>query len=337
MNKRLIMIFASVTSLLLLCKSAWAEDEISSDAVPPTFIDGFSLGGYSSASLVIPRNQSVEAAIDEISLILRWENDGRFKFFGELELERPISWNDNERISHKNAYLDLERLYLDYNLSEKLNLRAGRFLTPAGRWNLLHAAPLVWTTTRPLVTSRLFPASTNGLMLYGSVPMQNKAFEYTFFVETLKDQYKDDFEIQYRDVSGAHFSLNNEVNLGLTLMTLRQTDPRSPAYRMIGLDFLTQLGRLELSGESYYRFASNGKDGGSGAYVQSAYHLGNEWYGLARLETFQSPQEGSAERWLVGATKRLKPNQLLKMEFTGGSGELPDAPRGFIGSFAILF
>ena len=338
MNKRLIMIFASVTSLLLLCKSAWAEDEISSaQAVPATFIDGFSLGGYSSASLVIPRNQSVEAAIDEISLILRWENDGRFKFFGELELERPISWNDNERISHKNAYLDLERLYLDYNLSEKLNLRTGRFLTPAGRWNLLHAAPLVWTTTRPLVTSRLFPASTNGLMLYGSVPMQNKAFEYTFFVETLKDQYKDDFEIQYRDVSGAHFSLNNEVNLGLTLMTLRQTDPRSPAYRMIGLDFLTQLGRLELSGEGYYRFASNGKDGGSGAYVQSAYHLGNEWYGLARLETFQSPQEGSAERWLVGATKRLKPNQLLKMEFTGGSGELPDAPRGFIGSFAILF
>ena len=121
--------------------------------------------------MVIPRNQSVEAAIDEISLILRWENDGRFKFFGELELERPISWNDNERISHKNAYLDLERLYLDYNLSEKLNLRAGRFLTPAGRWNLLHAAPLVWTTTRPLVTSRLFPASTNGLMLYGSVPI----------------------------------------------------------------------------------------------------------------------------------------------------------------------
>lgn len=321
----------------MLCKSAWAEGEALSETEPVTFMDGFSLGGYSSATLAIPRTRSAEAAVDDISLILRWENDSRFKFFGELELERPVTWNEDERFSHKHAYLDLERLYLEYNLSEKLNLRAGRFLTPAGRWNLLHAAPLVWTTSRPLVTSRLFPASTNGLMLYGSVPMQNKAFEYTFFVETLKDQYKDDFEIQYRDVSGAHFSLNNEVNLGLTLMTLRQTDPRSPAYRMIGLDFLTQLGRLELSGEGYYRFASNGKDGGSGAYVQSAYHLGDEWYGLARLETFQSPQEGGAERWLVGAAKRLKPNQLLKMEFTGGSGELPDAPRGFIGSFAILF
>ena len=337
MNKLLIIVITSVTSLCLLCKPALAEEGAPAETRPTTFIDGFSLGGYSSASVTIPRSSSAEAAIDEISLILRWESDSRFKFFGELELERPLSWNDDERFNHKNAYFDLERLYLDYNLSEKLNLRAGRFLTPAGRWNLLHAAPLVWTSTRPLVTSRLFPASTNGLMLYGSLPMQNKAFEYTFFVETLKDQDKDNNEIMFRDVSGARLSLNNDVNIGLTLMTLRQTDPRSPAYRLVGLDFLTQMDRLELSGEGYYRFASNSQDGGSGAYLQSAYHLGNEWYGLARLETFQSPEEGSAGRWLIGATKRLKPNQLLKMEFVGGSGDLPDSPRGFVGSFAILF
>ena len=34
----------------------------------------------------------------------------------------------------------------------------------AGRWNLIHAAPLVWTTLRPLATSRLFPTSVNGAM-----------------------------------------------------------------------------------------------------------------------------------------------------------------------------
>ncbi len=337
MNKLPILLIASVTSLCLQCKPVLAEDSTSEDSQTSALMDGFSLGGYSSASIIIPRSSSVEVAIDEISLILRWENDSRFKFFGELELERPLSWNDDERFNHKNAYFDLERLYVDYNLSEKLNLRAGRFLTPAGRWNLLHAAPLVWTSTRPVVTSRFFPASTNGLMLYGSVPMQNKAFEYTFFVETLKDQIKDTNEIEFRDVAGARFGLNNDVNIGLTLMTLRETDPRSSAYRLIGLDFLTQMNRLELSGEGYYRFTSDGGDGGSGAYLQSAYHLGNQWYGLARLETFHSPNDGSTERWLVGATKRLKPNQLLKMEFVGGSGNLPDSPRGFVGSFAILF
>lgn len=330
--KKIITI--SVTSLLLLCKQAFAQDM---EAAPTTILDGFDVGGYASASLIVPRNSSAEAAIDEISLIVRWEGDSRFKFFGELELEQPLSWNEDKRFNSKDTYFDLERLYVDYNLSEKLNLRAGRFLTPAGNWNLLHAAPLVWTSTRPLATSRLFPASTNGLMLYGSIPVQNEAFEYTFFIETLKDQIQDDDEIHFRDVGGARFTLNNAYNLGLTLMTLRETDPNSASYRLVGLDFMTHINRLELSGEAYYRFTEKGHDGGSGAYIQSAYHLGHDWYGLARLETFQSPREGTAERWLIGATKQVTPNQRLKLEFVGGRGDLPDAPRGFVGSYAVLF
>ena len=329
--KKLFVI--SVTSLLLLCKPAFAQEAETS----PTLLDGFSVGGYASASLTVPRDSSVEAAIDDISLIVRWESDSRFKFFGELELERPIAWNDDKRFNSKDTYFDLERLYIDYNLSEKLNLRAGRFLTPAGRWNLLHAAPLVWTSTRPLVTNRLFPASTNGLMFYGSMPMQHQAFEYTFFVETLKDQIQDDDEIRFRDVAGARFTLNNSANIGLTLMTLRENDPRSPSHRLVGLDFMTQLHRLELSGEGYYRFGNNGSDSGSGAFLQSAYQLAHDWVALARLETFQSTRDGTAERWLVGAAKQIKPNQRLKLEFVGGTGDLPGAPRGFVGSYAILF
>lgn len=330
MKKRFVI---SVTSLLLLCKPAFAQET----ETAPTLLDGFSVGGYASASLTVPRNSSVEAAIDDISLIVRWEGDSRFKFFGELELERPIAWNEDKRFNSKDTYFDLERLYLDYNLSEKLNLRAGRFLTPAGRWNLLHAAPLMWTSTRPLVTSRLFPASTNGLMFYGSAPIQNQAFEYTFFVETLKDQIHDNDEIRFRDVGGARFTLNNSANIGLTLMTLRETEPRSPSYRLIGLDFMRQFNRLELSGEGYFRLTDSGNDGGSGAFLQSAYQLGHDWVALARLETFQSPRDGTAERWLIGAAKQIKPNQRLKLEFVGGTGDLPDAPRGFVGSYAILF
>ncbi|NOT16244.1 MAG: hypothetical protein HOP21_11895 [Methylotenera sp.] len=337
MNNLRNILLASVTSLTLLCKPAWAEVSDANREARPSIIDGFSLGGYSSASMIVPRHDSVELALEDISLFVRWENESRLKFFGELELENPLTWNEDSRFSKKNAYVDLERLYFDYNVSEKLNFRAGRFLTPAGRWNLLHAAPLVWTSTRPLVTSRLFPASTNGLMLYGNTTLQNNALEYTVFVETLKDQVKDKNEIAFRDVAGAHFTLNNPLNLGLTLMTLREVDPHTPSNLLVGFDFLTKLNHLELSGEAYYRFTSQGNNGGNGAYLQSAYHLGSEWYALARLETFQSPSDGTAERWLVGASKRLKSNQLLKMEFVGGSGNLPDAPRGFVGSYAVLF
>lgn len=187
---------ASVALLVILCKAAYAEE------TSPA-LDGFKLGGYSSASITVPRKGNTEAQMDDISLMLSWENDGRFKFFGELELERPLAWNEDKRFNSKNMYFDLERFYFDYNLSEKINLRAGRFLTPAGHWNLLHAAPLVWTTTRPLATSQLFPLAVNGLMLYGATPGETQPFEYTFFVEALKDQVRNNNETLFKNVAGA--------------------------------------------------------------------------------------------------------------------------------------
>jgi len=163
--------------------AAMAEPNATSIYSEPTFKDGFRLGGYSSAGFNVHPGGRTDAALNEVSLILRWEGDSRFRFFGEFELEYPLTWDSRNKYGDKSSKFDLERLYLDYNLSDKINVRAGRFLTPAGRWNLLHAAPLVWTSTRPLATSRLFPISINGAMLYGAAPLGDKAFEYTVFAE----------------------------------------------------------------------------------------------------------------------------------------------------------
>lgn len=330
MKKLYLFATASVTSLLALCKPAWAEDTVK-------FSDGFKLGGYSSAIISAPRKGSTEARVDNLSLMLSWENDGRLKFFGELELERPLAWNEDNRFNSKDMYFDLERLYVDYNVSEKINLRAGRFLTPAGRWNLLHAAPLVWTTTRPLATSQLFPTAINGLMLHGSAPNETQTFEYTLFVEALKDQAQDNKETMFKNVAGAHLKLNNRFNLGFTLTTFTEDTIKSPDYRMLGVDFLTHVKDWELSGEGFQRFTTSGNDGGSGAYLQSAAPLGKGWYWITRIESYHHSNNISGERWVTGLTKQLAPTQLLKMEYIGGSDNLPDATRGFMGSFAVLF
>ena len=330
----------SVALLLMLCKAVHA-DEVANTSDE----NGFSLGGYSSAGITIPREGETTAAISEISLLLAWENDSRFKFFSEIELEDPLTWDDHNKLNTKESYVNIERLYLDYNYSEKINFRAGRFLTPAGRWNLLHAAPLVWTSTRPLATSRLFPISTNGVMAFGAVPLKDSAFEYTIFVEALKDQIDDDDEIKFEHVNGARFTFGQDLNFGLNLLSFTEKTASNPRYRMLGLDFLTHYQDIEILGEAFQRWDSNNKDGGSGAYLQTAIPLSRlnnwsalqNWYGIARLEIFERPDEGRQERWLLGTTWRIKPTQLLKLEFTGGSGDQPESPRGFLASFAVLF
>ncbi len=336
--KCLAFCLISVASLLLECKPVLAEEDMANNV----FWNGFKLGGYSSAGVTLHRDERAEAAVNEVSLMLTWSGDSRWSFFGELELERPFSWRDNEKYGHREAHPDLERLYLDYNFSESVNLRLGRFLTPNSRWNLLHASPLVWTSTRPIATYRLFPTATNGLMLHGSKPLEEYALDYMVFAELLEDQEKDKYDMQFEHVYGARVALSKQWNAGLSLLSFTEKDiealgKQNKAYHMIGLDFITHLNGVELSGEGFARFTQSGDDGGSGAYLQAAVPVKNNWYWVSRLETMERPGEGSYGRWATGATWRIKPTQLLKLEFVGGSGDLPEAPRGFIGSFAILF
>lgn len=331
--KKFIIIFTSLASLLCLCKPVFADDT-------PSWLDGFNIGGYSSAGLTLERDQEAQAALNEVSLLVTWNGDSRLSFFGELELENPLSWNDERQFHDQESRFDLERLYLDYNITEKVNFRGGRFLTPNSRWNLLHAPPLVWTSTRPLATSRLFPEGTNGVMIFGATPFMNGAFEYKIFAELLEDQQQDGDELAFEHVKGARFSFKNQSDIGISILSFREKGIDN-SYRMLGLDFITHIKQVEVSGEFFQRFDIRNKDGGSGAYLQSAVPLKpigfNNWYWITRVETLQRPDEATAERWLVGATWRIKPTQLLKFEFTGGSGDQPESPRGFLTSFALFF
>lgn len=349
--KKLIMVFASVASILVLCKPLYAEEIQATtnnkpESMPESIFDNFKLGGYGSAGITIPRTGDTEAALNEVSLLLTWNGNSRWSFFGELELENPLSWNDERQFNSKSSHLDLERLYLDYNFSENLNLRMGRFLTPNSRWNLLHASPLVWTDSRPLATYRLFPTGTNGLMLHGSKPLGEYAVDYMLFSEVLEDQEDDDFELGFEHVHGGRVALSKGWNIGVSLLSFVEKNVsgfggKNQSYRMLGLDFVTDIGGAEISGEGFARTKSGGGDGGSGAYLQSAVPLSklglNNWFWLTRIETLQRPNEGNAERWLIGATWRAKPTQLLKLEFIGGTGDQPDAPRGFTASYALFF
>jgi hypothetical protein len=326
------LLFAINVAIAFSMNQAMAAEVNSS-----SLFDNFSVGGYTSAELNVHPSGSTEGAINEIGILVSWENNSRFRFLSELDLDRPISFNKDDTSIRKDSYFNLERFYIDYNLSEKFNLRAGRFLTPAGRWNLVHAEPLVWTSTRPLVTSRLFPTSTNGLMLYGAVPIENNAFEYSFFLEGLKDQIVNNKEIPFEDTKGARFTLSGKVNWGLSLLEFKENIANSPEFHMVGLDFLAQHKGWEFSGEAFQRFYSNYSNGGNGVYLQGVAPLGNQWFAVARLENFKRPTEGSSARWLVGASWRMTPSRMLKVEYVGGDEESSESPKGLLTSFAILF
>ncbi len=64
--------------------------------------------------------------------------------------------------------IEIERAYIEYNPYPWLGLRAGRFLTPYGIWNVDHGSPVQIDVTRPyIIGDALLPEAQTGFDVFG--------------------------------------------------------------------------------------------------------------------------------------------------------------------------
>ena len=109
---------------------------------------GVTLGGYSNLNLSRDDGGPGLLSLDDLSLFFVWDPHPRFHLFSELEFEDLVQVDDHGHVATDVWTFTAERLFADVALTDRLSLRVGKFLTPVGRWNVIHAQPLVWTTTR---------------------------------------------------------------------------------------------------------------------------------------------------------------------------------------------
>ena len=334
--------------LLGLRASAWAEDlEQAFDyelgkgwQVPGT---GFNLGGYASGGLNDNHSNGNGWALgmDDLSLFVRWEGEGKLRLFSEFDLEQPVTLEEGVGLTTKNAYLALERLYLDYLYSEKINLRGGKFLTPIGRWNPLHAAPLVWTTTRPLITEHTFPTNATGAMAYGTLPLFGTEIDYSVYTAIGNDWRPDPKLDPFEEAYGLHFNvpLGRAGQLGFSYANFEQKSSVGERKNLVGFDYYWEHNRYEIMSEAVYRFSDKGaSQDEKGLYIQGAIPLSDRLHGIVRYELYD--QAGGAPAmhlWLVGLALRVAPAVLLKAEYSHATHNTIQAPEGFFTSFAIMF
>jgi len=296
------------------------------------------LGGYATASFEDPEGGDARAAIDNLSLFLWWQGEGRWKFFSELEYENPIS-SRSDRL-RSDDYLSWERAYLEYAWSDDISVRAGKFLTPIGRWNLIHATPLVWTTSRPLVTTLPFPTNMTGIMVTATVPSVAHGAELSFYGSTGSEIRPNPDIDPFSSAFGAHvtLSLTGESQLGFSYADFEQEKTRPERKQLVGIDALWTHDRFELSGEAVYRSSDQGGAADEkGAFVQLAAPLTERLYLVGRFETYKFSQDThSTEMWVGGLNFRLRPSLVLKAEWLEARHNTIQAPDGFLTSISVL-
>ena len=128
-----------------------------------------------------------EFRMHHLSLFFTKQFDDKIKFFSEIEYEDAPKFeaenNGSGDFKESTGKIYVEAMNFDWNYSQYINMRVGRFFTPAGIWSEDHYPSFVTTQERPLHIRKIFPQLVDGASIFGNVEfMPNHFFNYTTFM-----------------------------------------------------------------------------------------------------------------------------------------------------------
>ncbi len=303
---------------------------------------GITLGGYASANYVDTDQAPWKVEVSDLSLLISWDSGGRWRAFSEIEIgEALVLYSDG--LTTEEVEFEMERTYLDWLGINGVNFRLGKFLTPVGHWNQVHADPLVWTVSRPLTTRAAFANHSTGAMLWGNVAAGDGQLDFQIYIDAtrkldpLKDKPSPPLEMgAFDEAYGARLVYHVEddsLQLGFSVSDYVAAD--LPGRRSIGgLDFLWRHRGFELSGELVARLDAPGNSW----FLQAVAPLTRRLFLIDRYEDFDHlGYEGRVISNSIGLVFRPRPPISLKLEYVAGDDAPGIVGEGFMASAAVLF
>ncbi len=221
----------AITAATLLAAAA-SPSRAQLPAPPVSSASAVHVGGY--GGVVFGRatryGEGTAVAVTEgnAALLLSGTVARRLSYFGELEVASTTRENWTGRVEERG--LDLVRLYAEYAFTDALRLRIGRFLTPVGQWNEVHAEPLTWTAHRPLTTYRPFAKSMTGAMATGVVGLAGHDAGYALYAAVPGAPFRYSEESAFREAFGFRGALEvfRGLFVGVSGVAFRAERPLGP-------------------------------------------------------------------------------------------------------------
>ncbi|MBN1959591.1 MAG: hypothetical protein JW841_01485 [Deltaproteobacteria bacterium] len=146
--------------------------------------------------------------------------------------------------------ISVERVWLEYQISDLLNIRAGQFPTPIGIWNVDHSSLVIINAFAPyLIRAGFFPQTQTGLELYGTKGLGDFLLGYNLTVSNGRgpiDTWRDLDE--NKAVGGRLYGrtrLLGELTLGVSFYKGQYTDRDAPETQMQGDKIVSLIPILE--------------------------------------------------------------------------------------------
>lgn len=310
-----------------------------------TSLDNWSVSGYAKFLASALNNKPTALELDDLSIFVSGKVNAWVNPFLEAEAYSMPLWEESKGLGFDSGNLVIERLYNEFQINDSNALRIGKFLAPINHWNIVHAAPLVWSVNRPL-TSRYAAANyVTGISARHDVDLiSGQALEIYW-------QPQDEFSPKtinshprhYNSIIGGRWILHEGLDGYYGIAAQRAAVKNSDETRTtVSADVNWQFEDIELESELSLTMLGTAqahvRDKEWGGFLQLVAPLINHFYAIGRYEHFEfAHYERSMDSGLGGIVFRPQPNYSFKLEWQQTFGEKSQSPTGLYGSIAVLF
>lgn len=321
--------------LLLLCTLVSGEELQYKLGQGLKLDDMLTIGGYISSEYEHAKKEE-SVKIDDLALIAYGNMGESFSYLTELEAINFYTYDMEQHQSETNKKFHIERLYVDYASSDIFKLRAGKFITPVGYWNLEPINVLRDTTSNPIYASSMIPRFVTGVNLYGYLPFDDTAQYYLFGQKT------EDFDEEYINIKNEHFfgagiakEMSGEWHVGASAGEFITLDKEHFYFLQANTKYESY--PFKIMAEAIYRTSKDTRENSSyAAYVQGHYNFSLEHMLVSRVEAYKEENisDGGEELFLLGYSYRPIYPVSIKAEYQWHSIAKKDR---FVASFSVLF
>ena len=310
-----------------------------------SWLDDIRVSGYANLTTSSPNQAPTSVDLDDLSLFVSGKFNRWLNPFLEAEAYNIPLWKEGDGAQFNSAQLVIERLYNDILVTENDTLRAGKFLAPINHWNIIHAAPLVWTTNRP-VTSTYSRANyiTGVNVRHDFDALTGHALEvYWQPVEEFNPKILSAQERHYQTVAGARWIAHEDLDYYLGVAFQHADVAQANEIRnSISIDGNWQHKWFELESELLFTQVDTDqlhyRNHDWGGYVQMAVPLVEHFNLIGRYEHFEFANKLAAtDTALGGIVYRPVPRLSFKLEWQQTQGSVFQNQTGLYSSIAVLF
>jgi hypothetical protein len=331
---------ACVSSLAMLCFTPplYADKTES-------WLDAVTVSGYAKLAANAPNRAPTAVELDDLSLFVSGKFNRWLNPFMEAEAYKIPLWEESKGLRFNSAQLVIERLYNDIHVTEDDTLRAGKFLAPINHWNIVHAAPLVWTTTRPVTSSYSRANYVTGVNFrHDFDALVGHALEvYWQPAAEFNPKPLTEHERHYQTVAGARWIAHEDLDyyLGVSFQHA-DVDKRNETRNSISVDANWQHKWFELESELLFTHVDTDqlhfRNHDWGGYLQMAVPLVDHFNLIARYEHFEfANKQAPTNSALGGIVYRPVPRLSFKLEWQQTEGSVYKNQTGLYSSIAVLF